>query len=204
MSLARLDHLREHATMWRVCDDLWDRWEDVEAQFARMARWAPWQGEGGWADADMLPLGRVGIRAERGEDRLSRLTRPEQISLLTLSLISRSPLMMGGDLPSSPPETVGLLTNGEALAVLLHSTGNREVLREGDLGLWTARDTDGRTRYAAVFSLADEPRRYEIPLGARPADRVRQLWSRTAVPHDGRQLAVDLPAHGAALTLICL
>jgi hypothetical protein len=202
VSLARLEHLREHATMWRVCDDLWDRWEDVEAQFARMARWAPWQGPGGWADADMLPLGRIGIRAERGEDRLSRLTRPEQISLLTLWLISRSPLMMGGDLPSSPPEAVELLTNDEALAVLMHGTGNREVLREGDLVLWTARDTDGRTRYAAVFSLADGPRRYEVPLGsigARPADRVRELWTRTGVAHDGRCLTVDLPAHGAAL-----
>ncbi|MEV6294883.1 glycoside hydrolase family 27 protein [Streptomyces sp. NPDC051896] len=202
VSLARLEHLREHATMWRVCDDLWDRWEDVEAQFARMARWAPWQGPGGWADADMLPLGRIGIRAERGEDRLSRLTRPEQISLLTLWLISRSPLMMGGDLPSSPPETIELLTNDEALAVLMHGTGNREVLREGDLVLWTARDTDGRTRYAAVFSLADGPRRYEVPLGsigARPADRVRELWTRTGVAHDGRCLTVDLPAHGAAL-----
>ena len=35
-------HLREHATMWRICDDLWDRWEDVEANFARFARWAPY------------------------------------------------------------------------------------------------------------------------------------------------------------------
>ncbi|MEV7809507.1 hypothetical protein AB0P05_01985 [Streptomyces flaveolus] len=61
--------------MWHVCDDPWNRWEDVEAQFARMARWAPWQGEGGWADADMLPLGRIGIRAERGTDRLCSLTR---------------------------------------------------------------------------------------------------------------------------------
>jgi hypothetical protein len=41
VSLAHLDHLREHSTMWRVSDDLWDRWEDVEAQFCRMARWAP-------------------------------------------------------------------------------------------------------------------------------------------------------------------
>ncbi|CAL9323532.1 hypothetical protein SUDANB180_00867 [Streptomyces sp. enrichment culture] len=118
VSLAPLDHLREHATMWRVCDDLWDRWADVAAQFARMARWAPWQGAAGWADADMLPLGRIGIRAERGTDRLCSLTRPEQISLLTLWLISRSPLMMGGDLPTSPPETIELLTNDEALAVL--------------------------------------------------------------------------------------
>ncbi|WP_257042094.1 hypothetical protein [Streptomyces sp. TLI_55] len=75
-----LGQLRENAIMWRVCDDPWDRWEDVEAQFSRMARWAPWQGERGWADADMLPLGRIGIRAERGEDRMSRLTHAEQIS----------------------------------------------------------------------------------------------------------------------------
>ncbi|MFI8534911.1 glycoside hydrolase family 27 protein [Streptomyces aquilus] len=202
VSLAHLDHLRENATMWRVCDDLWDRWEDVAAQFSRMARWAPWQGEGGWADADMLPLGHIGIRAERGEDRMSRLTRAEQISLLTLWFISRSPLMAGGDLPTSPRETIDLLTNDEALEVLWHSRDNREVLRERDLVLWTAADTDGRTRYAAVFSLADSPQRIDVPLGsvgARPDDRVRELWTRTELPHDGRVLHVDLPAHGAAL-----
>ncbi|MER7973036.1 glycoside hydrolase family 27 protein [Streptomyces sp. NPDC096080] len=202
VSLARLDHLRENATMWRVCDDLWDRWADVEAQFARMARWAPWQGAGGWADADMLPLGHIGIRAERGEDRMSALTRDEQISLLTLWLISRSPLMMGGDLPTSPPETIDLLTHDEALAVLWHGTGGREVLREGDLVLWTARDTDGGTRYAAVFSTSGAARRFHVPLGsigARRQDRVRELWTRRDTPHDGHRLAVDLPAHGAAL-----
>ncbi|MER5794403.1 glycoside hydrolase family 27 protein [Streptomyces sp. NPDC001980] len=202
MSVARLDHLREHATMWRVCDDLWDRWEDVEAQFARMARWAPWQGGQGWADADMLPLGHIGIRAERGADRQSALTHPEQVSLLTLWFISRSPLMMGGDLPTSPPGTIALLTNDEALDVLWHSTGNQEVLRERDLVLWTARDTDGHTRYAAVFSLADEERRVEVPLGsvgATPHDRVRELWTGTDTAHDGRELVAVLPAHGAAL-----
>jgi hypothetical protein len=210
VSLAHLDHLRETATMWRVCDDLWDRWEDVETQFARMARWAPWQGAGstggsaagGWADADMLPLGRIGIRAERGDDRLSALTRAEQISLLTLWLMSRSPLMMGGDLPTSPSETIELLTNDEALAVLWHSRDNREVLREKDLVLWTAGDTDGRTRYAAVFSLADSPAHVTVPLGsigARPDDRIRELWTHTDTSHDGHGLRADLPAHGAAL-----
>jgi hypothetical protein len=203
VSLAHLDHLRANATMWRVCDDLWDRWEDVEAQFARMARWAPWQGEGGWADADMLPLGRIGIRAERGEDRDSRLTPAERVTLMTLWLISRSPLMMGGDLPSSSPETIALLTNDEALDVLLHSRDNREVLREGDTVLWTARDADDEgVRYAAVFSLAGEPREVAVPLGSlggRPGDRVRELWTRTGVPHDGRTLRAALPAHGAAL-----
>ncbi|WP_238545292.1 MULTISPECIES: alpha-galactosidase [Streptomyces] len=202
VSLAHLDHLRDTATMWRVCDDLWDRWQDVEAQFARMARWAPWQSERGWADADMLPLGRIGIRAERGEDRLCSLTRPEQISLLTLWLISRSPLMMGGDLPTSPPETIELLTNDEALDVLWHSGNNREVLREKNLVLWTADDTDGHIRYAAVFSLADGPERVTVPLGslgARPDDHIRELWTHTDTPHDGHLLTANLPAHGSAL-----
>jgi hypothetical protein len=205
LSLAHLDHLRETATMWRVCDDLWDRWEDVRTQFARMARWAPWQSQRGWADADMLPLGRIGIRAERGDDRLSALTHPEQISLLTLWLISRSPLMMGGDLPTSPPETIEMLTNDEALAVLWHSTDNREALQEGDLILWTAGDTDGHTRYAAVFSQSDTPVHVSVPLGslgARPDDHIRELWTRTDIPHDGHHLRVHLPAHGA--TLYCL
>ncbi|MDT0436144.1 MULTISPECIES: hypothetical protein [Streptomyces] len=150
----------------------------------------------------MLPLGHIGIRAERGEDRMSALTRDEQISLLTLWLISRSPLMMGGDLPTSPPETIDLLTHDEAPAVLWHGTGGREVLREGDLVLWTARDTDGGTRYAAVFSTSGAARRFHVPLGsigARRQDRVRELWTRRDTPHDGHRLAVDLPAHGAAL-----
>ena len=59
LSLTRLEHRREHATMWRICDDLWDRWEDVEANFARFARWAPHTGPAGWPDGDMLPLGRA-------------------------------------------------------------------------------------------------------------------------------------------------
>jgi hypothetical protein len=110
--------------------------------------------------------------------------------------------MMGGDLPTSPAETIDLLTNDEALAVSWHSTDNREVLREGDRVLWTARDTDNSTRYAAVFSLADEARRLDVPLGsigARAGDRLRELWSHADVPHEDRGLSVDLPPHGAAL-----
>ncbi|WP_257041865.1 hypothetical protein [Streptomyces sp. TLI_55] len=69
--------------------------------------------------------------------------------------------------------------------------------------LWTAGDTDGRIRYAAAFSLADGPQRIDVPLGsvgARPDDRVRDLWTHTDLPHDGRVLHLDLPAHGAALS----
>lgn len=183
LSAAHLGHLRQHATMWRICDDLWDRWDDVEANFARLARWAPLAGPEGWPDADMLPLGRIGIRAERGEPREGALTLAERRSLVTLWVMARSPLMIGGDLPTSAPETIALFTNDDVLEVLRESTGNRELLRERDLVVWAAER--GETRWVAVFNTADQPR--EVPfdtrslgLGPAPAGVV-DVWDAASV-----------------------
>jgi len=177
--------------MWRISDDLWDRWEDVHAQFARLARWAPFQQAGGWADADMLPLGHIGIRAERGDDRASRLTLDEQKTLLTLWVMGRSPLMMGGDLPTSSPETVALLANPALSEVLTGSYDGREVIREplddGELIVWTARGQD--CSYAAIFWTGSAPREASVPLESLAAKgSARNLWGD---PTDG-----DVPAHG--------
>lgn len=217
LSLARLGHLREHATMWRICDDLWDRWEDVEANFARFARWAPHASPEGWPDGDMLPLGRIGIRAERGEPRHDRLTPAERVSLMTLWLVARSPLMIGGDLPTSDPATIDLLTNADALS-LLRSVGSREVFREDGLVLWTADGARGE-RYVAAFNLHDVERHVVIDarnvgLPARLEGPVTELWTREPVPaapavpgsEQSRGIAegsigltLPLAAHGAAL-----
>lgn len=70
----------------------------------------------------MIPLGRISIRGERGKDRMTRLTREEQYSLMTLFTIFRSPLMFGGDLPSNDDFTLSLLTNKEVLRMHKEST----------------------------------------------------------------------------------
>jgi alpha-galactosidase len=208
LSLAHLDHLRGNAQMWRVSDDLWDVWEDVEAQFARMARWAPHQREGAWADADMLPVGRIALRAERGTARLSRLTMDEQRTMLTLWCVSRSPLMLGCDLPSSPPETLALLTNTDLLDVLKASRNNRELLRDGGLVLWGAESTTSDDRFVAVFNTGTADLVRTIPVGDLGvptgfAGRIREAWSgdESAIGlQDGRAaIEVKLPAHGAQL-----
>lgn len=184
LSAAHLEHLRAHATMWRICDDLWDRWDDVEANFGRLARWAPSAGPAGWPDADMLPLGRIGIRAERGEAREGALTLAERRTLVTLWVMARSPLMIGGDLPTSAPETIALFQNDDVLEILRDSTGNRELLRERDLVIWTAERGD--TRWVAVFNTADEAR--EVPfdtrsLGFGPAPAVVvDVWDAASIP----------------------
>jgi len=202
MSLTRLPHLRAHATTWRVSDDLWDRWSDVRDQFARLARWAPTQQPGGWADADMLPVGRVGIRAERGEDRLSRLTDDEQQTMVSLWCLARSPLMVGCDLPTSPPATIQLLTNDAVLQVLREGTGGREVLREGDLVLWTAHHQTSGDRWVGVFSTADTPSTVGVETGSVdvPPDAAGiDLWSREAVHAANGLLSLEIPAHGVRL-----
>ncbi|MFB9406214.1 glycoside hydrolase family 27 protein [Pseudarthrobacter polychromogenes] len=205
LSLAHLDHLRTNADMWRVSDDLWDSWEDVEAQFGRMARWAPHQGPGSWADADMLPVGRIALRAERGNARLTRLTPDEQRTMLSLWCIARSPLMLGCDLPSSPPETLGLLTNRDVLDVLTASRNNRELLRDGHLVLWAAESTTSEDRFVAVFNTGTAGVARTLPLAdlglPGPASwTAREAWSGTWAGltelYGAPALAVDPPAHG--------
>jgi alpha-galactosidase len=180
LSLAHAEHLAETAQMWRISDDLWDRWVDVFAQFERLARWAPFARPGAWPDADMLPLGRIGIRAERGVDRASLLTPHEQRTMMTLWCIARSPLMLGGDLPTSAVELRALLTNDGVLAVVKASADNRQVLREDDLIVWTATATDRPGGYVAIFHTGDEARSYEIPLSSvdfESATSARDLWA---------------------------
>ena len=207
LSLAHLEHLRENSQMWRVSDDLWDNWDDVEAQFARMARWAPHQRAGAWADADMLPVGRIALRAERGTARVTRLSLDEQRSMMTLWSISRSPLMLGCDLPSSPPETLGLLTNQDVLEVLKASTGNRELLREGDLVIWAAESTTSEDRFGAVFNTGTEVLRRDIPLrdlglGENAAWHdwsAQESWTQEKLQGTGDVLSLEIAPHGVCL-----
>ncbi len=175
-----VDFLRGVSQMWRISDDLWDRWEDIYQQFPRLARWAPMQRTGHWADADMLPLGHIGLRAERGDDRQSKLTRDEQKTLLTLWSMGRSPLMVGGDLPTSNADTIALLANPALREVTAGSSGNREIVRErlfaewnveesfiGELIAWTADRRLGRRYHVGtcrplrrIFWTGSEP--YEL------------------------------------------
>ena len=132
------EDLKANAQMWRISNDFWDRWIDIKKQFDLMKAWQGKVHTGGWPDADMLPLGHIGIRAERGDDRASLLTHDEQYTLMSMWSIFRSPLMFGGDLPSSDAFTVGILTNPDVLEVDQHSANGREVYRDGGTIAWIA------------------------------------------------------------------
>jgi len=195
-------HLRGRAQMWRVSDDLWDSWGQLKPQFENASKWRGLGGPGHWPDLDMLPLGRISIRGERGRDRWSLLTRVEQRTLMTLWAIFRSPLMMGGDLPSLDGFTRSLLTNPAVLEVNQASKDNAELMRREGHVAWGARSLDDRHIYVALFNLRKEASRVELPLAALDASGrspIVDLWGgKNRSPRDG-MLSVVLPAHGSGL-----
>jgi hypothetical protein len=134
------DHARRHANLWRISDDFWDTWPALLEQFARLEKWNAFRGAGYWPDADMLPLGVLDLGK-----RTTRFTRDEQITLMTLWSIARSPLIMGGDLRKLDDFTLSLLTNDDVLAVNQHSTANRPLFNRDGLVAWIADVPRGST-----------------------------------------------------------
>jgi hypothetical protein len=185
--IADAKHAQEHANMWRTVGDFWDSWDQLKEHFAVCERWAPYTRVGNWPDADMLPLGRLGIRAERGDDRMSRFTRDEQRTLMTLWSIFRSPLMFGGDLPSNDAATLNLLTNKAVLNVNQHSTNGRQLFRRGDLVGWTADDPATGAKYLALFNAEDQ----------QPAPASAAAWASQPINRQHLQQDVSLELNGA-------
>ncbi len=206
--LEQAEHIKRHANLWRISGDFWDRWEDIVRQFPRCRDWAPHIGSGHWPDADMLPLGRIGIRAERGDDRKTRLTPDEQITLMTLWCMFRSPLMFGGDLPSNDAFTLSLITNAEVLSVNQKSSRNRELFsRNGHVG-WAADAPDSGDKYVALFNPKNppensgktEPVSFSFEeIGLSEKCTIRDLWTGKDLGVFEKSFTPRIPYHGAGL-----
>jgi hypothetical protein len=201
--LEAADRVKTHANLWRISDDFWDRWVDIVEMFGRCRNWAPHVGPGHWPDADMLPLGRISIRGERGDDRRTRFTKDEQITLMTLWSIFRSPLMFGGDLPSNDAFTLSLITNDEVLAVNQNSTDNRELSsRDGHI-VWVASVPNSADKYVALFNTndggAESVQVTFVALDLPDRCVVRDLWAHQDLGAFSDRFAIPIPAHGAGL-----
>jgi alpha-galactosidase len=209
-ALGNADEVSKYSEMWRICDDFWDHWgkwekhewsQSLYQQFATTAKWAPHIKPGGWPDADMLPLGHLGPSPGAGEVRDTRFSKDEQRTMMTLWSIFRSPLMMGGDLPSTDAQTESLLTNPEVIAVNQQSHANRAVTNTESTAIWTAQPDQGDGYYLAVFNIGDNEQtiRYEWKdLGFTGGSyKLRDLWTRKNMG-DAKELTVALKPHASA------
>lgn len=201
--VAQAAHVRKYAELWRISGDFWDRWGLVRKHFELCRAWVPHIGPDRWPDADMLPLGRIRIRGFKDGERHSRLTADEVRTLMSLWAIFRSPLMIGGELPTMDDATLVVLTNEEAIAVDQRSRNNREIFARGDQIAWAADAPDGKSKYLAIFNTGDTgPTEVAVAwreLGLSGKCVVRDLWEKKDVGAFEGQFAPKLPAHGAGL-----
>ncbi|MGM0880139.1 MAG: glycoside hydrolase family 27 protein [Bacillota bacterium] len=202
---APLEHaeaLADHANMWRMTDDYWDLWHLLHDMFERCEKWAPHVAAGAWPDCDMLPLGHLGIRSVDGgaSDRWTRFTRDEQVTMMSLWAIFRSPLMFGGEMRDNDEWTLSLLTNVEVLELHRNGRGARQLYREADRIVWTAQGEDGSV-YAALFNAGEQNDTVSVSLsqlGLTGAQRVRDLWKREDLGVLD-ELSFSLPPHSSLL-----
>ncbi|HEU5400943.1 MAG TPA: glycoside hydrolase family 27 protein [Terriglobales bacterium] len=205
--LDKVDEMRKYAQMWRISDDIWDLWhsnvpypQGLGDQFANVAKWEGLAEPGHWPDADMLPLGYLGPAPGWGQARGTRLSHDEQRTFMTLWCIFRSPLMVGGRLPSANAWTVSLLTNREVLDVDQHSTDSRPVVSTDKVVVWRAKSPRGY--YVAVFNVSPETQRVSYnwsELGLQGANyRLRDLWEHKDLGN-AVSLSVELSSHASIL-----
>ena len=154
--IAHADHVQKNANMWRTVGDFWDSWQQLKEHFEVFERWNKWRSYGAYPDGDMLPMGKIGIRAERGNPRMTNFTPDEQYTLMTLWSIFKSPLMFGGNLPDNDPFTLSLLTNKKVLKVLNESINNKPIFTDENKAAWIADEPGTGAKYLAVFNTTDQ------------------------------------------------
>jgi hypothetical protein len=198
------EHVSTHANMWRISDDFWDDWKLLFAQFARVRDWTPYRGSGHWPDADMLPIGIL----QMGKNK-THFTHDEQIALMSLWSMARSPLMIGADLTKLDDFTLSLLTNDEVIAVDQNSSNNHELFHCDGFYGWVADVPGSPDKYLALFNTRQKPadgteNSVAVPvklseLGIADVSNIRNLWTHQDLGPVTNEFAPAINAHGAGL-----
>ncbi len=202
--LSEADNLIKNANMWRVSNDMWDNWKNVRHNFDLLDKWSPYIRKHHYPDADMMPLGHLSLNGRPvGPDRMSHLTKNETYTLLSLWCIAHSPLIMGGDLLTSPKWVISLLQNKEVIEVDQHSSDNHQVFRNDDEAFWMAKGAKPGVIYIALFNLEDKQQtiefKFDLVPGLKGYYKVRNLWSKKDLGVRMKSISAALGAHGAGL-----
>lgn len=198
--LEKAELYKQVADMWRITDDFWDKWGLLYDMFSRAEKWCTHTGAGNWPDADMLPIGP--IRQNYSKENRTKFTKDEQLTMLTLWSIFRSPLMIGGEMTGFDEFTMSLLTNERILSMHKNARHSHQVWRRKTGGteyiLWTAAAADGG-HYAALFNAGEETGTVTLSLSDLElygAYEATELWSGETSTVAG-SFEVSLASHGA-------
>jgi hypothetical protein len=209
--IAEVEHLQANANLWRVSNDFWDDWKFLKSAFGYARLWQPHIKPGAWPDADMLPLGKLRVTGsddyvadhlnttpDKITNEYSRFNQNEQITLMTLWSIIKSPLMFGGNMPENDDFTLKLITNKDALRVNQHSINNREIRFDDSYSIWTAEDPESGEVYLALFNTGEEPATISIKTSEFADNKemeFREIWNGTLIK--ATELNIEIEPHAS-------
>ncbi len=201
--VADAEHISQQANMWRMVNDVWDTWPHIFHLFEVCRQWYPFINSGTWPDCDMIPLGRLSIRGEVGQNRMTRLNTAEQYTLMTLFTIFRSPLFFGGDLPGNDAFTLSLLTNKEVIKMHQESSDTWLIYQQdGQVAITSKNKKSGET-YLALFNISDKPSlelKVDLAdLGLHGKVTINNMWTGKKLGIFQESFFQNLPAHASGL-----
>jgi alpha-galactosidase len=193
--------------LWRTTIDIQDNWESISRIGFKQPEIAGFGGPGHWNDPDMLVVGMVGWGPLQHQ---TRLTRPEQVTHITIWAMEAAPLLIGCDMTKLDQWTVDLLTNDDVLEVDQDPIGKEATVRvkTNEYEIWSRPLFDG-TVAVAMFNKTNNPLPVSAQwsdLGVNGSQPVRDLWQRkdlgdftgafqtVAAPHGSVMVKVGKPA----------
>ncbi len=196
--LENAEHLCQNANLWRMTGDFWDEWSKLYAMFERCEKWQPYVSPGNWPDCDMIPIGNLCLHNTHG-GRRSRFTAAEEITLMSLWTIFRSPLMLGGNLPDCTKEDIALFTNREILKMHAEIENSQKQFEANGVICWTANSK--ANKYAAVFNTGEYDIEFYESTEKLGFDTVKitELWSGDSISLTDGKLKFKIAPHGAAV-----
>lgn len=201
------DHLAKNANMWRITGDFWDQWDKLHDMFDRCYLWQDKVKKGNYPDCDMLPLGRLSKNGicHGPQNRMTQFTKPEQVTMMSLWGIFKSPLMMGGNMPENDEWTLSLLTNNEYMKMHRESTNAHQYLRNEKSGrgeiIWTSNGK--KCKYAALFNTDNKAKKLLLNLAdiLMPDEKyeIYDIWANKSLGCFKNTFKAEIDPHGAGL-----
>ncbi len=196
------EHLCQNANLWRMTGDFWDNWNQLYLMFERCEKWQPYVTPGNWPDCDMLPLGKLSIHSS-SSGRDTNFTLDEQVTMLTLWSIFRSPLMLGCDLRQCSKETLKLITNPNVLEMLNTLEFSHKQLESTGIICWYGESKS--YRYCAIFNVCDYKIEFNediCKIGLK-SGKATEIWTETDFKIE-ESISFSIAPHACKLIRQCI
>lgn len=186
--------------LWRTTGDIVDCWScekylgimlGAMGILDRQAGLEQYAGPGHWNDPDMLEVGNGGM------------TTSEYRAHFSMWCMLAAPLMAGNDLRSMTPETIGILTNKEVIAVDQDALGSQgfKAADDGDFEIWIKRLAHEELAVCFLNRGSSEVEKTidwkKFNINAPYA--IRDLWKHQDIGNTGSSFEVAVPSHDVVM-----